>query len=84
MTTYNTIAELQNFIVLDSYTKLSQVGEQPTGYQTEAALERELIEDLVNQGYEYLPQLVTPQALLVKFGGQAKHCPKQGAGHQPV
>lgn len=64
MTTYNTIAELQNFIVLDSYTKLSQVGEQPTGYQTEAALERELIEDLVNQGYEYLPQLVTPQALV--------------------
>lgn len=65
MTTYNTIAELQNFIVLDSYTKLSQACEQPTGYQTEAALERELIEDLVNQGYEYLPQLVTPQALLV-------------------
>lgn len=38
MTTYNTIAELQNFIVLDSYTKLSQACEQPTGYQTEAAL----------------------------------------------
>ena len=70
MTTYNTIAELQNFIVLDSYTKLSQVGEQPTGYQTEAALERELIEDLVNQGYEYLPQLVTPQALLVNVRKQ--------------
>lgn len=70
MTTYNTIAELQNFIVLDGYTKLSQVGEQPTGYQTEAALERELIEDLVNQGYEYLPQLVTPQALLVNVRKQ--------------
>lgn len=70
MTTYNTIAELQNFIVLDSYTKLSQVGEQPTGYQTEAALERELIEDLVNQGYEYLPQLVTPQALVANVRKQ--------------
>lgn len=70
MTTYNTIAELQNFIVLDSYTKLSQVGEQLTGYQTEAALERELIEDLVNQGYEYLPQLVTPQALVANVRKQ--------------
>lgn len=70
MTTYNTIAELQNFIVLDSYTKLSQVGEQSTGYQTEAALERELIEDLVNQGYEYLPQLVTPQALVANVRKQ--------------
>lgn len=70
MTTYNTIAELQNFIVLDSYTKLSQACEQPTGYQTEAALERELIEDLVNQGYEYLPQLVTPQALLTNVRKQ--------------
>lgn len=70
MTTYNTIAELQNFIVLDSYTKLSQACEQSTGYQTEAALERELIEDLVNQGYEYLPQLVTPQALLVNVRKQ--------------
>ncbi len=70
MTQYNTIAELQNFIVLDSYTKLSQACEQPTGYQTEAALERELIEDLVNQGYEYLPQLVTPQALLTNVRKQ--------------
>lgn len=70
MTTYNTIAELQNFIVLDSYAKLSQVGEQLTGYQTEAALERELIEDLVNQGYEYLPQLVTPQALVANVRKQ--------------
>ena len=70
MTTYNTIAELQNFFVLDSYTKLSQVGDQLTGYQTEAALERELIEDLVNQGYEYLPQLVTPQALVANVRKQ--------------
>lgn len=64
MTQYNTIAELQNFIVLDHYTKSSMVNEPPIGYQTEAALERELITDLENQGYEYLPDLVTPEALL--------------------
>ena len=39
MTQYNTIAELQNFIVLDNYTKSSMVNEPPAGYQTEAALE---------------------------------------------
>ena len=70
MTTYNTIAELQNFIVLDSYTKLSQACEQPTGYQTEAALERELIEDMVNRGYVSLSHLVTPQALLANVRKQ--------------
>jgi type I restriction enzyme, R subunit len=64
MTQYSTIAELQNFIVLDNYTKNSFINEPPAGYQTEAALEHELIEDLQNQGYEYLPDLVTPDALL--------------------
>ena len=62
--TYNTIAETQNYIVLDSYTKLSKVSEAPATYQSENALEREFIEDLVEQGYEYLPQLTTPAALL--------------------
>lgn len=33
-------------------------------YQSESELERELIEDLRNQGYEYLPGLNTPEALL--------------------
>ena len=51
MTQYSTIAELQNFIVLDNYTKSSMVSEPPAGYQTEAALEREFIEDLISQGY---------------------------------
>ena len=64
MTQYSTIAELKNFIVLDSYTKNSIACEAPTSYQSEAALERELIEDLQNQGYEYLPSLITPEALL--------------------
>ena len=62
--TYNTIAETQNYIVLDNYTKLSKVSEAPATYQSENALEREFIEDLVGQGYEYLPQLTTPAALL--------------------
>lgn len=64
MTQYNTIAELQNFIVLDNYTKSSLVNEPPAGYQSEAALEHELIEDLKYQGYEYLPTIVTPEGLL--------------------
>lgn len=70
MTQYNTIAELQNFIVLDSYTKHSMLNESPVGYQSEAALERELIEDLVGQGYECLPKLVSPEALLVNLRQQ--------------
>ena len=62
--TYNTIAETQNYIVLENYTKLSKVSEAPATYQSENALEREFIEDLVGQGYEYLPQLTTSAALL--------------------
>lgn len=64
MTQYSTIAELQNFIVLDNYTKSSLVSEPSLGYQTEAALEQELIENLQMQGYEYLPKLTSPKALL--------------------
>lgn len=70
MTQYSTIAELQNFIVLDSYTRSSMVSEPPAGYQTEAALEREFIEDLISQGYEYVPSLVTPDALLCNARNQ--------------
>ncbi|WP_418564283.1 HsdR family type I site-specific deoxyribonuclease [Neglectibacter timonensis] len=60
MTDCKTIAESNRFIVLDNYTKIEQQG---TSYQTEADLERELIADLVNQGYEYLPKLTTPKAM---------------------
>lgn len=55
------IAESNNYIVLDKYTKIA---EQGVGYQTEASLERELIQDLVNQGYEHLPTLTTPEQML--------------------
>ena len=44
MKEYKTIAEANNFIVLDKYTKDYQVAE---GYQSEGDLERELIQDLV-------------------------------------
>lgn len=64
MAQYSTIAELQNFIVLDSYTKNSILNEPPAGYQSEAVLENELIEDLSNQGYEYLSDITTLEALL--------------------
>ena len=67
---YTTIAETQNYIVLDEYIKLSKVSEAPATYQSENALEREFIEDLIAQGYEYLPQLTTPAALLAKVRTQ--------------
>ncbi len=52
MSTYNTIAESNNFIVLDKYTKHNQVNESPSTYQSESGLEKEFIQDLINQGYE--------------------------------
>ena len=63
MRQYNTIAESKNFIVLDDYAKYSMVSEPPVGYQTEFALERELIKDLVNQGYEN-PSIKSAEAML--------------------
>ena len=55
------IAELNNFIVLDKYERQWVPAES---YQSEADLERELIEDLCHQGYEYVPDLNTPEKLL--------------------
>ena len=63
MAQYTPIAETPNFIVLDSYTKYAALHEPPTGYQTESELENEFIADLRAQGYEYLPDLRTPEAL---------------------
>ena len=60
MTDYKPIVELNNFIILDKYEKQLVVRESAAVYQTESSLEREFIQDLVNQGYEYLPQLNTP------------------------
>ncbi|MFK0526267.1 HsdR family type I site-specific deoxyribonuclease [Paenibacillus illinoisensis] len=62
MSDYKPIAESNHYIVLDKYSKIA---EQGVGYQTEANLERELVQDLHNQGYEYLPNLTTPEQMLV-------------------
>lgn len=55
------IAESNNFIVLDKYTKIEQQG---GGYQTEADLEKELLKDLQNQGYDFLPNIKNSEKLL--------------------
>lgn len=60
------IAESNNFIVLDKYTKEAR-GET---YQSENDLEREFIQDLINQGYEYLPDLNTPEKMLANVRKQ--------------
>ncbi|MDH1107176.1 type I restriction endonuclease subunit R [Pseudomonas otitidis] len=67
MSDYAAIAELNHFIVLEQYTKAVQVAE---GYQSEGDLEREFIEDLHKQGYEYAPGLNTPEALLANVRAQ--------------
>ncbi|MEQ2018645.1 type I restriction endonuclease subunit R [Photorhabdus bodei] len=64
---YKTVAESNNFIVLDKYTKELQLNET---YQSEDNLERELIDDLVNQGYEYVTDLNTPQKMLANVREQ--------------
>jgi len=67
MDSYKPIAESNNFIILDKYKKEWKVAES---YQSEDALERELIQDLQNQGYEYLPGLNNPQAMLANVREQ--------------
>lgn len=62
--TYRTIAESNNFIVLDKFTKYIETNEAPIAYQTEAALEHEFIQDLKHQGYENPIDLKTPEAML--------------------
>ena len=50
-----------NFIVLDKYIRQ---WETDGSYQSEADLENELVNDLVNQGYEFLPKLNNTEAML--------------------
>ncbi|MGL6130059.1 MAG: type I restriction endonuclease, partial [Fusobacteriaceae bacterium] len=61
MTNYKPITETNNFIVLDRYDKIAGQG---VSYQTEAQLEQELLEDLQNIGYEYLPKLMNTKEML--------------------
>ncbi len=67
MTNYTPIAESNNFIILDEYSKNGRVSES---YQTEYDLESEFINDLAQQGYQYLPSVTTPQALLANVREQ--------------
>ena len=62
MIDYSTIAESNNFTVLDRY--VSEINEAPAHYQTEGALEKEFIIDLRNQGYDYLPEINNHEKLL--------------------
>ena len=61
MNDYKAIAESKTFIVLDQYTPEWKVAES---YQSEGDLERELIQDLVNQGYEFSSSIKSPADLL--------------------
>ncbi|MFS7001702.1 HsdR family type I site-specific deoxyribonuclease [Carnobacterium maltaromaticum] len=70
MADFKPIAESNNFIVLDKYTKIDS---QVSSYQTEADLERELIQDLVNQGYEHLTDLTTPEKMLANVRVQLQN-----------
>ena len=67
---YKTIAESNNFIVLDKYTKQSVMNESPGWYQSEAALEQEFIRDLINQGYEYASNINSLPAMLANVREQ--------------
>lgn len=73
MNTYTPIAESNNFIVLDRYVKEWKVAES---YQSESDLERELIQELVNQGYEYVPGLTNPEAMLANVRGRLQELNK--------
>jgi type I restriction enzyme R subunit len=63
MSDYKTIAETKNFIVLDKYIKENKLRDPPAGYQTEADLEQELIQDLINQGYDH-SKVKAPETML--------------------
>jgi len=67
------IAQSNNFIILDKYTKIKQEG---NSYQSEADLENELIKDLSNQGYEFLPELNSPDKMLVNARKQLQELNK--------
>lgn len=55
------ITETNRFIVLDKYVRAWEAADS---YQSEADLEREFVQDLHDQGYEYLPNLKSTSAML--------------------
>ncbi|HEN3585360.1 TPA: type I restriction endonuclease subunit R [Yersinia enterocolitica] len=62
-----TIAESNNFIVLDKYSKEWEAGDS---YQSESDLERELLQDLSNQGYEFLSGVKSQASMLANVRTQ--------------
>lgn len=48
MMQYKAIAESNNFIVLDKFTKYYEINDAPAVYQTESVLELEFIQDKAN------------------------------------
>lgn len=67
MTEYKPIAESNNFIILEKYIREWEVAES---YQSEGDLERELVTDLQNQGYEFRPDLISQETLLANVRAQ--------------
>ena len=67
------IAETPNFIVLDKYSKEWDASEP---YQSEDDLERELVQDLQDQGYQFLPALTTCAAMLANVQVQLEEMNK--------
>jgi type I restriction enzyme, R subunit len=67
MTIHTPIAETNRFIVLDEYKRDWMLNES---YQSEDALEQELIEDLKKLGYVYEPELNTSAKLLANVRTQ--------------
>lgn len=67
MIEYNPIAESNTFIILEKYSREWSVAES---YQSEGDLERELLCDLGNQGYEYRSDLTSQQSLLANVRTQ--------------
>lgn len=55
------IIESNNFIVLDKYTNINDSSDS---YQSEAELEKEFINDLSNQGYEYRKDITSTESML--------------------
>ncbi|MDI4652753.1 MULTISPECIES: type I restriction endonuclease subunit R [Pseudoalteromonas] len=67
MTKNNNFPKLNEFIVID---KVDQNRRAKNNYQSENALERELIRDLQNQQYEYVPGLKCPDRMLANVRKQ--------------
>jgi len=64
MAQYNDpIAETNNFIILNEYTRHSELHEPVAAYQSESELESEFVEDLCHLGYEDIRHLTSVSLL---------------------